>query len=150
MAKKNTYDPQIDFDATVNEEGKTVRDEINEAIKIGQEQTVNYVNQVSEMLRGDVEQEMLRYVQGIDKSAYAQIINNEKVSKDIVTNFKRDRVFRNIQSADQVQRLQNIFTDHLTVKARRAEIMAKEQAEMSAPLSCAESARTMPPIFKYY
>ena len=128
MAKKNTYDPQIDFDATVNEEGKTVRDEINEAIKIGQEQTVNYVNQVSEMLRGDVEQEMLRYVQGIDKSAYAQIINNEKVSKDIVTDFRRDRVFRNIQSADQVHRLQSIFTEHLDIKAKREEIMAKERA----------------------
>ena len=129
MANKG-YDPRnkVNFDAKVNDQGKTVRDEINEAMAIGKEDKVNYRNQVAELLQGEVEQEMFNYVQSIDKSVYAEVLNNQALTRDILSLFRQDDVFKHIQSADQVQRLQNIFTDHLTVKARRAEIMAKEQA----------------------
>ena len=128
MAKRNSYDPVVDFDAKVNEEGKTLRDEINEAMQIGKMEKVDYSKQVDALLNGGVEAEMFNYIESIDKSAYAEITDNQKVTKDIVAAFRRDTVFKKIQSADQVQRLQSIFTEHLDAKNKRAEITAKEQA----------------------
>ena len=81
-----------------------------------------------EKMRGAVKDEMFNYILSVDKSAYAEITNNEAVSKTILFNFQYNDVFRKIQTEDQVNRLENIYTDHLNIKDRRNQLLARVQA----------------------
>lgn len=130
MANKG-YDPRgnVDFDAKVNDQGKTLRDEINEAFELFKENAAKTPDDVlREKMRGAVKDEMFNYILSIDKSAYAEITNNEAVSKTILFNFQYGDVFRKIQTEDQVNRLENIYTDHLNIKDRRNQLLARVQA----------------------
>ena len=125
------YNPRgnVDFDAKVNDEGKTVRDEINEAFELFKENATKTPDAVlREKMRGAVNDEMFNYILSIDKSAYAEITNNEAVTKTILFNFQYGDVFRKIQTEDQVNRLENIYTDHLNIKDRRNQLLARVQA----------------------
>ncbi len=130
MANKG-YDPRnkVNFDAKVNDQGKTLRDEINEAFELFKENATKTPDDVlREKMRGAVKDEMFNYILSIDKSAYAEITNNEAVSKTILINFQYGDVFRKIQTEDQVNRLENIYTDHLNIKDRRNQLLARVQA----------------------
>ena len=130
MANKG-YDPRnkVNFDAKVNDQGKTLRDEINEAFELFKENTTKTPDDVlREKMRGAVKDEMFNYILSIDKSAYAEITNNEAVSKTILFNFQYGDVFRKIQTKDQVNRLENIYTDHRNIKDRRNQLLARVQA----------------------
>ena len=124
------YDPRnkIDLDAKVNDEGKTVRDEINEAFEQFKENTKRPYDVLREKMRGAVKDEMFNYILSVDKSAYAEITNNAAASKAILFNFEHNSVFTKIQTEDQVKRLENIYTDHLNIKDRRNQLLAKVQA----------------------
>jgi hypothetical protein len=80
------YDPRnkIDLDAKVNDEGKTVRDEINEAFEQFKENTQKPYDVLREKMRGAVKDEMFNYILSVDKSAYAEITNNAAASKAIL------------------------------------------------------------------
>lgn len=123
------YTPRnkVDYDAVVNDQGKTVRDEINESMAFGKQEKVNYTRKVREAMQGEVKDEMLNYILSIDKSAYGEIINNMTVSKNILTSFQNDSVFVGLESEDQVRRFEAIYSDHLNIKSRRNQIAAKEQ-----------------------
>ena len=130
MANKG-YDPRnkVNFDAKVNDQGKTLRDEINEAFELFKENAAKTPDDVlREKMRGAVKDEMFNYILSVDKSAYAEITNNEAVSKTILFNFQYNDVFRKIQTEDQVNRLENIYTDHLNIKDRRNQLLARVQA----------------------
>ena len=90
------YNPHgnVDFDAKVNDEGKTLRDEINEAFELFKENATKSPDAVlREKMRGAVKDEMFNYILSVDKSAYAEMTNNEAVTKSILFNFQYNCLF---------------------------------------------------------
>ena len=89
-------------------------------------------NQKLEQVREDV----INYIKTIDKSSYAHILNNDKVSEAIWSSLTMDDAITHARYEDQVNRLYKIYTDHVQVQQQRAEIT--EKANRGANLTGSE------------
>jgi predicted membrane chloride channel (bestrophin family) len=89
-------------------------------------------NQKREQDREDV----INYIKTIDKSSYARILNNDKVSEAIWSSLTMDDAITKARYEDQVNRLYKIYTDHVQVQQQRAEIT--EKANRGANLTRSE------------
>lgn len=124
--------PGVSYDRLTKDQ----RDAIDEAMAASNPEATAEINQNRHAYAMEgYRSTLLSVIEGIDKSPYADVYNNKKISGRILDFLERDNAIRKIGYEEQLAHYSRIVDEHIAHQDRCAEITRKAQREGQAALT---------------
>ena len=89
------------------------------------------LNQIKQEYKGP----LIDIIKTIDKSAYVEVLDNDKTSVDILYFLETEGTLKRLAYQDQINHYEKMFADHRSQSAQRQEIIKKSETQGMAALT---------------
>ena len=89
------------------------------------------LNQIKQEYKGP----LIDIIKTIDKSAYVEVLDNDKTSADILNFLEIEGTLKRLAYQDQINHYEKMFADHRSQSAQRQEIIKKSETQGMAALT---------------
>ena len=89
------------------------------------------LNQIKQEYKGP----LIDVIKTIDKSAYVEVLDNDKTSADIWNFLEIEGTLKRLAYQDQINHYEKMFADHRSQSAQRQEIIKKSETQGMAALT---------------